>query len=373
MSGWGARPIVGVLGGGQLGRMLALAAAPLEIEVRLFDPSPDACGGRIAPLTCAPFEDLDAVRRFAEGCDAVTIEFENVPLEALDAAGELAPVRPGPTSLDTARDRAHERGLFGQLGIDTPQWAKIDSLDALRAAAADSPMPAIAKARRGGYDGKGQATLATPDDADRVWNELGGRPMILDERVAFVHELSIITVRAPTGETRCYPLCENEHRSGILHRTLAPAPGVANDLAAWARAAAERVAEALDHIGVLTIEFFEVERADGARRLLANELAPRVHNSGHWTIEFARTSQFENHLRAVLGWPLGSTDASEPCAMFNFVGSVPPMDDLLSVEGARVHLYGKEAKPGRKVGHVSCPAAADRKQRLEDLVTRSVL
>lgn len=359
-----SRPVVGVLGGGQLGRMLADAAAPLGVEVRLLDPKPDACGGAVAPLTVAPFDDLDAVRRFAADCDVVTIEFEGIPGAALQAAAEVAPVRPGARSLQTAQDRVAERVLFDRLGIPTPRWTAAGSLAELVAGAMRVPLPAVVKTRRGGYDGKGQAHIERVADAGMAWRELGERPSIVDERVPFRREISVVAVRSLDGEVRCYPLCQNEHRGGILHRTLVPAPDVPDSIARTARGAATAVAHALEHVGVLTVEFFEL---DG--RLLANEMAPRVHNSGHWSIEFARTSQFENHLRAVLGWPLGDTGLEQPCLMANLVGRVPGPGELGTLGGGHVHLYGKTARPGRKVGHVSCRLPESQRGR-DELLAR---
>lgn len=351
----GSGPVVGVLGGGQLGRMLAIAGAPLGVEVRVLDHKPDACAATIAPLTVAPFGDLDAVRAFAGRCDVVTTEFESVPVEACEAAACEAPLRPGIASQRTAQDRALERALFAELGIQTPRWASADTLDQLVSLAREHPMPALVKRRLGGYDGKGQAVLRSPDDAQRVFAELEGDRggVILDQVIQFDRELSVIAVRALDGATRCYPLSQNEHERGILKRSVAPAPRTSDALECRARDAVCAIVDRLDHVGVLALELFQQ-----GEELLANEIAPRVHNTGHWTIEGAWTSQFENHLRAILGWPLGDTEArvSGPDSaweMVNLIGEIPPIERMLGVSGLHVHVYGKGAKPGRKLGHVT--------------------
>jgi len=352
----GRGPVVGVLGGGQLGRMLALAGAPLDVEVRLLDRKPDACAGRIAPLGVAPFEDLDAVRRFARACDVVTMEFESVPLATCEAAASVAPVLPGIQSQRTAQDRARERALFAELGIDAPRWVQARTAEELGGAARDFPLPAFVKRCRGGYDGKGQARLERAAEAPRVFEELSGDAgggVILDEMIEFDRELSVVAVRARDGRMRSYALAENLHEGGILRRSVAPAPGVARDLDRHACESVRAVAERLDHVGVLAVEFFQ--RGD---RLLANEIAPRVHNTGHWTIEGAETSQFENHLRAVLGLPLGGCGvrgSPGAWAMVNLIGVTPAREAILAHPGARLHLYAKGPKPGRKLGHVTVP------------------
>ncbi|MEM7622501.1 MAG: 5-(carboxyamino)imidazole ribonucleotide synthase [Planctomycetota bacterium] len=343
------RPVLGVLGGGQLGRMLALAAYPLDIETRLFDPAPDACGGQVASLTSAGWDDLDAVRRWAERCDAVTYEFENVPEAVARAVMEVAPLRPGVEALVTAQDRVLERELFARCGIATPRWVKADSAQELAAAVDGFPLPAIVKARRGGYDGKGQGGIASVDDAARVFAELGSVPVIVDERVAFDREVSVVAARSGMA-IAAYPAVVNAHHAGILVRTDAAAglvPGVAG------MRAMERVAAALDYCGVLAVEFFDVGGA-----LLANEFAPRVHNTGHWTMDGAATGQFEQHVRAVMGLPLGAAEPVHASVMVNLIGGVPTRA-VLAACGGRVHLYGKSMKPGRKVGHVTFVGAGD--------------
>ena len=313
--------LVACIGGGQLGRMLGLAGIPLGLNFRFLDPSPDAPAGAVGELLVAAYDDDLALRRLASGADVVTYEFENVPAAAARGVGTIPDAR----ALAPTQDRLEEKELFRRLGIPTPEFRF-------------PPLPALAKTRRLGYDGKGQRLLSSLEDL--------GEDEIAEEVVRFRRELSIIAVRSRTGETAFYPLVENVHRDGILRLSRAPAADAPD---AEARDYASRLLDALGYVGVLALELFELE--DG--RLLANEVAPRVHNSGHWTIEGARTSQFENHLRAILGLPLGSTDTPEPVAMVNLIGELPPLERLLRIPGAHVHLYGKAPREGRKLGHVT--------------------
>lgn len=341
---------VGIIGAGQLGRMLALAGYPLALEFRFLDASADSPGGRVAPIVTGAFDDPQSLARLASEVDLVTYEFENVPVEALRTVAALRPCYPPVEALRVSQDRLFEKELFGQLGIPTPPFRAVDSLADLDAAVATIGLPAVLKTRRLGYDGKGQQLLRRRGDVETAWQALGGVPLILERYVAFEREVSIIGVRSTRGETRAYPLVENTHRGGILRLSLAPVRR------ARLQAAAERhLTRLLDHFGyagVLTIEFFVV---DG--RLVANEMAPRVHNSGHWTIEGAVTSQFENHLRAILGLPLGDTAATGHSAMVNYVGRMPERSRVLSLPGTHHHDYGKAARPGRKLGH--CTLVAD--------------
>jgi 5-(carboxyamino)imidazole ribonucleotide synthase len=339
---------VGVLGGGQLGRMLALAGYPLGLRFRFLDLSPRAPAGPLAELHAGDYEDIDTLERFAGGLDVVTYEFENVPVASARFLAERLPVYPPPRALEAAQDRLVEKTFFHGLDIPTPPFLAVDSEASFRSALRLIGMPAVLKTRRMGYDGKGQIVLREPKDAGYAWRVLGDVPQILEGFVPFRRELSVLGVRARGGETAFYPLVENHHRDGMLRLSLAPAPGLTGDLQGQAEEYARRVLHALDYVGVLAIEFFE---ADG--RLLANEMAPRVHNSGHWTIEGAETSQFENHLRAVLGLPLGSTAAVGPAAMVNLIGSTPPPEVVLRLPRAHLHLYGKSAAAGRKLGHVT--------------------
>jgi 5-(carboxyamino)imidazole ribonucleotide synthase len=340
--------VVGVLGAGQLGRMLALAGYPLGLRFAFFDESADAPAGHLGDLTVAGFDDEGALDRFAAGVDLVTYEFENVPVAAAERLARHVPVFPPPRALAVAQDRLKEKSLFRELSIGTARFIPVQTVDELNQAAGELGFPCVLKTRTQGYDGKGQRLLKHRDDLAPAFEAIGGPPLILEGYVPFARELSIIAVRSRAGQTASWPLVENVHRDGILRLSLAPAASVAPTLAEEAATIATRTLEALDYVGVLAIELFEHEG-----RLLANEMAPRVHNSGHWTIEGAVTSQFENHLRAVLGLPLGATTALGASAMINLIGETPEPSAILGIEGAHLHLYGKPARPGRKLGHVT--------------------
>ncbi len=314
---------IGILGGGQLARMLALAGAPLGLRFRVVDTSADACAGQVAPLTQADWTDLVALESFARGIHVATFDFENVPAATAQWLADRVPVFPAPRALAVAQDRLQEKQLFLQLGMGTPAFAAVDSRAALDAALDAVGVPAILKTRRLGYDGKGQFRLRGREDADAAWAALGGVPLILEQFVAFDFECSVIAVRGRDGDFRTWPLTRNWHVDGILSASLAPA-AASDALAERAFGFARALAESLDYVGVFALELFV---RDG--ELLANEMAPRVHNSGHWTIEGAQISQFENHLRAVLGMPLGDTSARGPCAMLNWVGALPARDPVL--------------------------------------------
>jgi 5-(carboxyamino)imidazole ribonucleotide synthase len=339
---------VGILGGGQLGRMIALAAYPLDLRVRLFDPSADACGGQATELHVGEYDDLEALKRFADGLDVITYEFENVPVEAAARLAEFAPIYPPPASLEVAQDRLVEKSFFREHGVPTPDFVGVDSLEGLRQAVARFGFPVVLKTRRMGYDGKGQIVIKDAAEIEAAWRQLGPSQLIVEAFVAFDRELSILAVRAQDGSTAFYPLVENQHRAGILRVSRAPAPNSSEALRDRAEQFATRALRALDYVGVLAIEFFVV-----GDDLLANEMAPRVHNSGHWTIEGAETSQFENHLRAVAGLPLGSTEARGYSVMLNIIGDAPVTRSVLEIESAHLHLYGKGARSGRKLGHVT--------------------
>jgi 5-(carboxyamino)imidazole ribonucleotide synthase len=341
---------IGILGGGQLARMLALAGAPLGLRFRVVDTSADACAGQVAPLVQADWTDLDALAAFAQGIDVATFDFENVPAETAQWLAARVPVFPAPRALAVAQDRLAEKRLFAELGMGTPAFAAVDTRGDLDAAIARIGVPAVLKTRRLGYDGKGQFRLRAAADADAAWAALGGVPLILEQFVPFDYECSVIAVRGRDGDFRTWPLTRNWHADGILSASLAPAPGdpaVARTAFAQARA----LADALDYVGVFALELFV-----HGERLLANEMAPRVHNSGHWTIEGAHTSQFENHLRAVLGMPLGSTAARGASAMLNWVGDLPARDPVLAEPLGHWHDYGKTPRAARKVGHATFAA-----------------
>ena len=339
---------IGLLGGGQLARMLALAGIPMGLSFRFLDPAADACARSLGGFVQAPFDNPVALRRLAEGCDCVGFEFENVPAEAFEPLGLYAPLRPAPHALATAQDRLAEKRLFEELGIPVAPWRAVSSPADLHAAAGEIGLPAVLKTRRQGYDGKGQRVLRGHADLDGAWDRLGSVPCTLEGLVPFEREVSLVAVQGLDGARRFYPLSENNHRGGILHLSRArpsdPRQGEAEAYTA-------RLLEALGYVGVLALEFFEQ-----GGRLLANEYAPRVHNSGHWTIEGAATSQFENHLRAITGLPLGDASARGAAAMVNLVGRLPPREAILALPGAHLHLYDKAPRPGRKIGHVTLVA-----------------
>ncbi|HEY7142507.1 MAG TPA: 5-(carboxyamino)imidazole ribonucleotide synthase [Methylomirabilota bacterium] len=342
---------VGVLGGGQLGWMLARAGDPLGIRCRFLDPSREAPAGRAGELVVGAYDDPAALDRLADGLELVTYEFENVPVDAARRLATRARVLPPPRALEVSQDRVDEKRFLESAGIPVPPWRPVASLADLGRAVAELGCPAILKTRRLGYDGKGQQIIEAPGGVERAWGRLGGAPLVLEGFVRFDRELSILAVRGRDGATACYPLVENHHAGGILRWSLAPAAGVSPALQSEAEAHAQRVLETLGYAGVLAIELFQV-----GDRLLANEMAPRVHNSGHWTIEGAETSQFENHLRAVAGLPLGPTAARGASAMLNLIGALPDPAAILAVPGAHLHLYGKAPRPGRKLGHVTLRA-----------------
>jgi 5-(carboxyamino)imidazole ribonucleotide synthase len=358
---------IGILGGGQLGYMLALAGYPLGMRFRFFDPSPEAPVGRIASRVTADFSDESALEKFSSGLELITYEFENVPVSAARFLAERVPLLPTPRALEAAQHRVREKEFFRSLGIATTEFAAVESPQALDVAVAKIGLPAILKTCRMGYDGKGQWMLRNPQDisnakremelpefrqaTDSASAEAGEATFILEAVVRFNRELSVVAARSRAGETAFYPLVENHHRDGILRLSIAPAPSLAAGLQRAAEQATQRVFEALQYVGVLAIEFFE---KDG--QLLANEMAPRVHNSGHWTIEGAVTSQFENHLRAVMGLPLGSTNVLGSSAMLNLIGEVPDSAEVLVIRDAHLHLYGKTERANRKLGHVTLRA-----------------
>ncbi|MEP6625121.1 MAG: 5-(carboxyamino)imidazole ribonucleotide synthase [Acidimicrobiia bacterium] len=339
-----------VLGGGQLGRMLALAAAPLGVEVATLDPSPDATARAVSDLTVGALDDVAAARAAARGSEIVTFEWEGVPASttrALAADGWV--VRPGTDALEVSQDRIREKATFAALGIPVAPHAPVSSRTELVEAVATFGVPTILKTCRGGYDGKGQAVIESADDVGTAWDALGpAGTLVLESRIAFDREMSIVAVRAADGEVRTWPLVENHHRGGILRTSIAPAPAITPTLQAQADEYARVLLDHFDYVGVLTVELFQV-----GDTLIANEMAPRVHNSGHWTIEGAATSQFENHVRAVLGWPLGSTEVTAPSVMINCIGALPAPEVLLGLPGVHLHNYAKALRPGRKVGHIT--------------------
>ena len=347
---------VGILGGGQLARMLALAGAPLGLRFLVMDTVADACAGQFAPMVVGDWRDDSALARFAAQVDVATFDFENVPAESARWLAERIPVFPSPQALAVAQDRLAEKRLFTELGIPVPQYAPVETREQLASAIGRIGAPCILKTRRLGYDGKGQHRIRSADGAavDAAWDALGAQApkvgLILEAFVPFERELSVVAVRGRDGGFRAWPLTENWHVDGVLSASLAPAT-TTPDLADAAVAHARRLADALDYVGVFALELF---CRDG--QLLANELAPRVHNSGHWTIEGSETSQFQNHLRAVLGLPLGDTRMVGHACMLNWIGRMPDPSPVLSEPGGHWHDYGKAPRPGRKVGHATLRA-----------------
>jgi 5-(carboxyamino)imidazole ribonucleotide synthase len=357
--------VIAVLGGGQLGRMLALAGIPLDVQFRFLDPIDGAPAAAVGDLVVGALGDEAALAEVARDATVITYEWEGVPADAARFLARDLPVRPGARSLEVAQDRLTEKETFRRLGIATADFSAVDERSDLDDAVTAVGVPAILKTRRGGYDGKGQTRLETLDDLGPAWDELGGVPLILESLVPFDRELSVLAVRGVDGTVACWPLVENHHEGGILRVSKAPAAGAPQ---AAAEELAARLLDDLDHVGVLAVELFDV-----GGELLANEIAPRVHNSGHWSIEGAVTSQFENHVRAVLGWPLGSTAARGPSAMVNCIGVMPSREAVLAIPGAHLHDYGKAPRRGRKLGHVTVVADDERElgSRL-DAVTRVV-
>jgi 5-(carboxyamino)imidazole ribonucleotide synthase len=335
---------IGIVGAGQLGRMLALAGYPLGLDFLFLDRAPDTPGGQVAPILCGELTDTDLLAQLAERAQVLTFDWENVPVDALSALKGKARIYPPVTALAAAQDRVSEKQLFEQLGIPTTRWQGVESRTDLDEAIRHIGLPGVLKTRRMGYDGKGQIVLKKASDADRAWNELGQAPLLYEEWVPFDFEVSIIGARSRRGEVAIYPLNGNVHSKGILRLTRAPFG--ARALQAAAARYLSRVLTHFGYVGVLTIEFFV-----RGGKLVANEMAPRVHNSGHWTIEGAVTSQFENHLRAILNLPLGSTRAVGHCAMINLIGRMPQRTKVLGQPGVHLHDYRKEPRPGRKLGH----------------------
>jgi 5-(carboxyamino)imidazole ribonucleotide synthase len=356
---------VGIVGAGQLGRMLALSGYPLGLDFLFLDPSREAPAGDLAPVLHGAFTDRRLLARLARQCEVITFDWENVPVGSLTALSRLhgARICPPAAALAAGQDRVAEKRLFERLEIPTTRWRAVGTRHEFTRALDAVGLPGVLKSRRMGYDGKGQAVVRTAAEAERAWTRLGHVPLLYEEWVPFDCEVSIIGARGKSGELAVYPLCGNVHSQGILRLTRAPFGPPQ-----WQRQAARYLARLLAHFryrGILTIEFFV-----RGGKLIANEMAPRVHNSGHWTIEGATTSQFENHLRAILGLPLGVTHARGFSAMINLIGKLPPRAKLLGLEGVHLHDYGKAPRPGRKVGHCTVvePTAASRDARTRRLL-----
>ncbi|GHD44703.1 5-(carboxyamino)imidazole ribonucleotide synthase [Marinobacter persicus] len=336
---------IGVLGAGQLGRMLALAGYPLAKDFVFYDMSGSPSAGIGETIVDPEGKQLDD---FLAKVDRVTYEFEHLPVDVAEKLAQHKPVHPCPRALAVCQNREAEKTLFGRLGIPTPQWQIADSAEGLKAAAEELGCPVVAKSVTEGYDGKGQAVLKSPDDAVQAWDSIGHPRVIVEKFVNFTREVSIIAVRAEDGELAFYPMAENIHHEGILRYSIAPAPQLQPHIQADAEDYIKSLLNELNYVGVLTLELFETPEG-----LMANEMAPRVHNSGHWTIEGAMTSQFENHIRAVSGHPLGNVAARGVSCMINIIGEHGDIERILELPYAHVHLYNKGERPGRKLGHVN--------------------
>jgi 5-(carboxyamino)imidazole ribonucleotide synthase len=345
---------IGILGGGQLGRMLAMAAARLGLRCQVFSPDPDSPAfDVVANATCAEYADVEALELFANDVDVITYEFENVPSAAALILSARRPVLPDRDILETTQDRLAEKDFVTKLGIGTADYADVTSAASLRLAAARIGLPAVIKTRRFGYDGKGQAIIRHASEIDQIWEEIGTKSAILEAFVPFEREISVIAARSADGQVECFDVTENEHRDHILKVSRAPA-AIPESLAAQARDIAGKIADALGYVGVLAVEMFVLADAEGPR-VLVNEIAPRVHNSGHWTLDGASISQFEQHIRAIAGWPLGKPVRHGEVTMTNLIGDeITTFPQWLTVPGATVHIYGKGTpRPGRKMGHVT--------------------
>lgn len=342
---------IGILGGGQLGRMLALAAARLGFKCHIFSPAPDSPAFDVVHrVTCADYTDTRALDLFASDADVVTYEFENVPAETATFLSARVPVLPDPNILATTQDRLAEKTFVNALGIGTAAFADVGNSAALEQALAKVGRPAVLKTRRLGYDGKGQATIRNGTDPATAWHDVGGQPSILEAFVPFEREVSVVAARGHDGTVECFDVTENEHRDHILKISRVPAalPQGAADKARWI---AETIAQKFNYVGVFAVEMFVLPGGE----LLVNEIAPRVHNSGHWTLDGATVSQFEQHIRAVAGWPLAKPIRHGRVEMTNLIGSeIEDYGSWLAIPGAAVHIYGKAAvRPGRKMGHVT--------------------
>jgi 5-(carboxyamino)imidazole ribonucleotide synthase len=359
-------PRIGMLGGGQLAGMLARAGAPLGMRFLQLAPVHERAGGYVETISTG-YDDEHALRQLADRVDVVTYESENVPVRTVDLLSDMTIVRPGSAALSVASDRWREKELFDTLGIATAPYARIERMEDLDDAVSRIGLPAVLKTQRLGYDGRGQAVCRSTEELRTAWHRLGGVQLLYERLIAFDREVSIVGVRSAAGAVRFYDVGENVHEHGMLRTTLVPAPGWTPSLDERARAAISAIMQHLDYVGVLALELFQ--RGDD---LLANEIAPRVHNTGHWTIDGAVTSQFENHLRAILDWPLGDTTTRSVTVMVNIIGTVPDVTRLLEVPGAHVHLYGKEPRPGRKLGHVnvSVDTIQDGRAVLTDMLIR---
>ncbi len=346
--------IIGIIGGGQLAKMMILAGYPMGQEFIVLDPAPDAAAGRVAKQIVGAYDDPDKLRELIALADVITFDFENVPADAIQVIAEQTRVFPGAKALATAQDRLSEKQLFKQLNIPVPAFHCVDSAADLEDAIETTGLPAVLKTRRLGYDGKGQKVLRNREDLNGAFEAIGMQAAIAEQWIEFEREVSLIAVRDQHGNIAFYPLVHNMHEHGILRISKAPYDNP--ELQAQAQQLVTPLLEKLDYVGVHATEFFVKEG-----QLIANEMAPRVHNTGHWTIEGAGVSQFENHLRAITGLPLGTTEAHSHAAMINFISELPPVEKILSIPGCHYHDYGKKPRPNRKVGHATLRASSESK------------
>lgn len=360
--------LVGIVGGGQLGKMMVLAGIPLGITFRILDPDPNCPAGQVAACVQGEYNDLASLAEFSRGLDVVTYEFENVPASTIDYLSNGRAAYPPARALSVSQDRFAEKQFFRQLGVPTPAFRVASSLPDLLSAGEHTGHPCIIKTRRFGYDGKGQRMVRSASEMESAWPDFADHDLIVEQMIPFDFEASVVAVSTRAGEITTYPLVTNKHVGGILRNSTAPVQELTGGLDRQATTIARVIIESLSYVGCIAIEFF-VSRGT----LIANEIAPRVHNSGHWTIEGAETSQFENHIRAICGLASGSTRPIGHSVMLNLIGSVPPIDKLADVPGAHVHIYGKPPRPGRKLGHVTCRAdtaelAADAARKIQALI-----
>jgi len=352
---------VGILGAGQLARMLALAGIPRGIEFIFYDPNPESCAAQLGVFICGEYDDHKKLDHFASQVDVVSIESENIPVETLQYLQKHVSVHPSPNAIRTSQDRLIEKNLFAQLKIPTPAFYAIDSAEQLEQVAQQHGDSLIIKTRRFGYDGKGQAILKKPEQANKIWHDLGAHSLIAEQFMNFTREVSLMSVRNQQGDIRYYPLTQNLHQNGILVKSQTR---LNDSLQSLAESHAEKILTELNYVGVLGFEFFVCDDI-----LVANEIAPRVHNSGHWTIEGAATSQFENHLRAILNLPLGSTNALSDCTMYNLVSNMPDSKIIMGLDNARLHDYGKSPREGRKLGHITlCDPTPENLSAVESII-----
>lgn len=356
-------PTIGILGGGQLARMMALAGYPLGFRFVFFDPDRSACAGQVGSLIIADYNNELAIEEFCQQVDVVTLDFENVPVETVRRIANKKPVFPSADVLAIAQDRLLEKEFCQSIGVPTAAFTTINSLSELKFAAKKYNYSAVLKTRRMGYDGKGQYLIKQEDDINQIPDSVFQHDLIVEQLVAFKREVSVIVVRNAEGDLKTWPLCENKHKEGILTTTMVPAKEEPLDALAFEYA--QKMAEQLNYIGVMVVEFFQTES-----QVMVNEFAPRVHNSGHWTIEGAHTSQFENHLRAGLGLTLGDTGMNGMAAMLNWISAFPDSNLAISDIGVHWHIYGKEPRPGRKIGHTTLTAPDP--QQLHDKILQLV-